>query len=577
MTGPVAPIRPELAEDALDGCLANLLDAADAADTLGLETAAVRAAHADASRRLGFPSDAYVLALVGGTGVGKSSLLNALAGVTVSAASVRRPTTSEPVAWVPAPARAGLTPLLDWLEVRDVREHEASGLPSVAILDLPDMDSVESAHRERVEAVLPRVDAVAWVTDLEKYHDAVLHDTFLRTWVPRLDRQVVVVNKADRLGEDDRLRVRHDLETDFAWRLAPAHAAPVPVLMTSALGRAGGAAPPGEAPSLAIDELRAWLTDGAAAKAVVRARIRTTLVDLARSLARHAGIELGSAVSPFLAPSSRERAIEETTRTVLRVVDLPGLEAQAVGATRARARARGTGPIGRVTSLVYQASGRATRAADPEGFLMRWRERGSLTPAVETLRLAMSAPLADAGPAVRPALAGALEPARLREGLERAVDRAIGGLDRLEAPSSRWWSAIGLLQTLATIAIALSVAWVVVWILGRPPVDSIQVPVAGAVPMPFAALVVSALLGYLLARVLGLHAGWVGRRWARRVRERVASSVRAEVTERGLGPLDRLEAAQRKLADATASLLRECGQVDIRSRRDGPANSSERE
>jgi hypothetical protein len=561
MTAPAASPPPDLADDAVAGCLANLLEAADAADILGLGTGPVRDAHADASRRLGFPSDAYVLALVGGTGVGKSSLLNALAGVTVSAASVRRPTTSEPIAWVPTREREGLAPLLDWLEVRDVREHDASGLASVAILDLPDMDSVEAAHRDRVEAVLPKVDAVAWVTDLEKYHDAVLHDAFLRAWVPRLDRQVVVVNKADRLDGDDRGRVRRDLEADFARRLVSGHGTPVPVLMTSALRPAVDRASPGDAAAgPSIDELRAWLADGAASKAVVRDRIRKTLVDFARGLAREAGMEPGDAVSPFLAPSARERAIEETTRNVLRVVDLAGLEAHAVGATRARARARGTGPIGRVTSLVYQASGRATRAADPEGFLMRWRERGSLTPAVETLRRALSSPLAGAGPAVRPALAGALEPGQLREGLERAVDRAIGGLDRLEAPSSRWWSVIGLLQTLATVGIALSAAWVVVWILARPPVDSIQVPVVGAVPMPFAALVVSALAGYLLARVLGLHAGWVGRRWARGVRERVAGSVRAEVTGRGLGPLDRLEAARGRLAAATASLLRECGE-----------------
>ena len=55
-----------------------------------------------------------------------------------------------------------------------------TGLANVAVLDLPDMDSVERTHRERVEELLPRVDAVAWVTDPEKYHDAVLHDDFLR-------------------------------------------------------------------------------------------------------------------------------------------------------------------------------------------------------------------------------------------------------------------------------------------------------------------------------------------------------------------------------------------------------------
>ena len=174
------------------------------------------------------------LAFVGGTGVGKSSLLNALAGETVSPASVRRPTTSVPVAWVPAAERTALEPLLEWLGVDEVREHGANDLGPVAILDLPDMDSVASEHRARVEAILPRVDAVAWVTDPEKYHDAALHDDFLRAWVGRLARQVVIVNKADRLGPDDGRRIRRDLEADLAPARSAIGGSTVDVLLTSA-------------------------------------------------------------------------------------------------------------------------------------------------------------------------------------------------------------------------------------------------------------------------------------------------------------------------------------------------------
>jgi energy-coupling factor transporter ATP-binding protein EcfA2 len=548
MRQPTAPTFDD-AGDPLRRCLATLMDAADAADVLGVPTDRARATHADASQRLGFPSDAYVLALVGGTGVGKSSLLNALAGTIVSPASVRRPTTSEPVAWVPAADREGLAPLLGWLGVDDVREHEGDGLRNVAILDLPDMDSVESEHREKVEAVLPRVDAVAWVTDLEKYHDAVLHDAFLRTWVPRLDRQAVIVNKADRLSVDERPRIRRDLEADLGRRLSPSDRPVVPVLMTTAA----------QAPD--VEELRGWLADGAAAKAVVRARVGATIVDLARSLAADAGVDTRGPATPFLAADARSKAIEEAIRAVLRAVDLPGLERQAVAATRARARARGTGPIGRLTSLAYQLSGRETKVADPTGYLVRWRDRAPLTPAVESLRGALGSALAQASPIVRPTLAAALEPDQLRRGLERSVDRAVTGLDRLEAPSSRWWSMFGLLQTLATAAIAVSAAWVVLWILARPPVDSADLPVIGSVPMPFVALIVAILVGYVLARGLGLHAGWIGRRWARRVRDRVAASVRREVTERGLGPLDALEDARTRLATAVGALTRECGQA----------------
>jgi hypothetical protein len=437
--------------------------------------------------------------------------------------------------------------VLDWLGVGDVREHAANGLGSVAIIDLPDMDSITSSHRERVEALLPRVDAVAWVTDLEKYHDAVLHDAFLRTWVPRLDRQAVIVNKADRLAAADRPRIRQDLEGDLARRLTVTDQSSVPVLMTTA------------APEADLEELRRWLADGAASKAVIRARVGATAVDAARGLAREAGIEPDRPDSPFLSDAARSGAIDDATTAVLRAIDLPGLQRQAVAATRASARERGTGPMGKLTSLIYRASGRDTKVADPTGHLLRWRDRAALGPAVEALRNGLGTALTDASPSVRPAVAATLEPAPLRQGLERAVDKAIAGLDRLEAPTSRWWTVLGLLQTLATIAIAVSAAWVVVWILGRPLVDSVDVPVIGAVPMPFAALLVTVLIGYVLARSLGLHAGWVGRRWAGRLRTRVSDAIHDEITQRGLAPLDRLEDARRRLTASTGSVLRDCG------------------
>jgi GTP-binding protein EngB required for normal cell division len=554
MTARPSPVAPPTsseeppiddAADAVREALAQLLAAADAADVLGIPTDHVRAALGDASHRLGFPSDAYVLALVGGTGVGKSSLLNALAGSTVSAASARRPTTSDPIAWVPAAELPGLVPVLRWLEVEHIREHEADGLGPVAILDLPDMDSVTPAHRARVEALLPRVDAVVWVTDLEKYADAVLHDDFLRTWVPRLGRQAVVVNKVDRLPGADRPRVRRDLEADLERRLPIGEAHPVPVLMTTAL------------PTAELDELRSWLADGASAKAIARGRVRATVDDLAGGLARDAGIEPGRPVTPFLSDAARSAAIDAASEAVLRAVDLEGLERQAVAATRARARAHGAGPLGGLTSLVYRLSGRETKVASPTGFLMRWRDHGPLTPAVEALRRGLESSLAEASPMVRPTLAAALEPAPLRQGLERAVDQAVAGVGRLEAPTSRWWSVLGLLQTLATLAIAVSAAWVVLWVMTRTPVESVDLPVIGLVPMPFVALVVTLLVGYVLARILGLHAGWVGRRWARRVRERVTTAVRDEVTGRGLAPLDDLEDARRRLAVAVSAILGE--------------------
>jgi hypothetical protein len=98
----------------LDACGAALERAIEAAGALGLDVRAASGVRSGVAERSGFPTDLYVLALAGGTGVGKSSLLNALAGEPISPAGVMRPTTSEPTAWVPATRLTDAAPLLEW-------------------------------------------------------------------------------------------------------------------------------------------------------------------------------------------------------------------------------------------------------------------------------------------------------------------------------------------------------------------------------------------------------------------------------------------------------------------------------
>ncbi len=522
---------PLLGDRGIGGCLKRLDDAIEAAATLGIPTTDAEAVRREVASRLGFPADAYVLALVGGTGVGKSSLLNALAGTSVSDASARRPTTAHPVAWIPRGSRSDLGGLLDWLSVPEgeALEHADGEFGELAILDLPDLDSVEPEHRERVEAVLPRVDAVVWVTDPEKYHDAVLHDDFLVEWLPRLDRQVVVLNKTDRLSADDSERVRHDLERDLA-RIAGSHERAPQVLLASA--RTPGAA--------GIDQLREWLGGAVEAKRVVRGRLVAAIAAAVAALAEAAGVDASWKAVPFVDDASRRETTDRVSGELLRVVDLTAAERQAVAATRARARARGAGPLGGITSRIYRWSGRQARVADPATFLARWRERGSLAPAFEVLRGAVAVPLRGAPPAVRPALAASVEPNALGTNLGRAVDRAIAARGSLP-PSSRVWPILGALQTIVTLTLVFTVVWVGLWVLVRFPVDSIRFPVLGLVPVPVVVLVASLLAGYLIARLLGAHAGWLGRRWARSLGEEVRNSVAREVAASAFAGLDRLE------------------------------------
>ena len=86
-----------------------------------------------------------------------------------------------------------------------------------------------------------------------------------------------------------------------------------------------------------------------------------------------------------------------------------------------------------------------------------------------------------------------------------------------------------------------------------------MVPVLGPIPSPFVALVVSLLAGYLIARLLGAHAGWLGSRWADLIRRRIATGVESEIREHALAPLDRLEDARRRLRTAAAAVEETCG------------------
>jgi energy-coupling factor transporter ATP-binding protein EcfA2 len=569
-----SPTNAHAALDALQKAIA-------AARVLELDLTRAEAVRTEAAERLGIAHDAYVLALVGGTGVGKSSLLNALAGEAVSPAGVLRPTTGQPVVWIGSGASSELADLRELFVHLGVEPPKAragksagksaepagsggSGMAArpagstVVILDLPDVDSLDASHRAAVEAVLPKVDVVAWVTDPEKYADAVLHDDFLLAWMPRLDRQIVILNKTDRLDDTAVKTVSEDLGRVLGREL---HGRPAPkVLAASAISATRLAASPrsGSRPSDqaedGIADLRTWLSEAVDAKAVVVARLSAGARAAVAQLAGSAGVAADS-VAPLVPDAERHRAIESAVDDALRLVDLPGTGRQAVAATRARARRRGTGPIGLVTSAIYRLSGRERAVADPAGYLRAWRSRGSLTRAAEHIRRAVTGALPSVPPALRARYAAATEAGDLERRLGEAVDRVVARQPILDAPSSRFWPLIGLLQSLNSVVLIFGAAWVVVWILARPPVAVFDVPVLGPVPAPLALLAVGLLVGYLLARILGLHAGWLGRRWARRLGAQVRGDIEEAIGRDAFAAIDPLEAARADLAAAWRQAL----------------------
>jgi energy-coupling factor transporter ATP-binding protein EcfA2 len=166
--------------------------------TLDLEAPGVDEARAE-RRKLLSQIDDYLLprlrqsgapvlvALVGSTGAGKSTLVNSLVGTQVSNTGTRRPTTNSPVLachpndarWfaenvflptLPRVRQQGLAmPGRDGLLV--LAENE--GMPEgVALLDTPDIDSVIQAHREFAHQFLDASDLWLFMTSASRYADA---------------------------------------------------------------------------------------------------------------------------------------------------------------------------------------------------------------------------------------------------------------------------------------------------------------------------------------------------------------------------------------------------------------------
>ena len=163
------------------------------------------------------------LAIAGGTGVGKSTLINALAGAEISPAGPVRPKTDLAVVFhhrdwegeLPWPAEFLAEPR---------RGHRIEGLSDLVILDLPDFDSVAAEHRVLAASILEDVDLVLWVVTPEKYADQALYDTLAASPQAR-ENFVFVLNKIDKLNADspDVLKGKTaELADDFVDRLAAA-------------------------------------------------------------------------------------------------------------------------------------------------------------------------------------------------------------------------------------------------------------------------------------------------------------------------------------------------------------------
>jgi energy-coupling factor transporter ATP-binding protein EcfA2 len=232
--------------------------------------------------------EAPLLAVVGGsTGAGKSTLVNSLVGAVVTESGVLRPTTRSPVL-VHNPADTdwfGADRLLPELERVHHATHDPHALQLVAldvvpqglaILDAPDIDSVEESNRQLAAQLLAAADLWLFVTSAARYADQVPWD-FLRQ---AAERSAAVAIVLDRTLPDAVETVASHLARMLAAR--GLKDSPLFIVTEAPLNDSGLLAP------RYVAEIRSWLSELGGDADARAAMVKQTLEGAVRSLTRKA-------------------------------------------------------------------------------------------------------------------------------------------------------------------------------------------------------------------------------------------------------------------------------------------------
>ena len=175
--------------------------------------------------RDGDDSSPYIIGLIGGKDVGKSSLVNALVGQEITPRTSHGPGTEIVIAYVHESQAPTLRKLLEQEVPGRYRLviHTLPHLLRQVLLDLPDIDSHYADHVEITRRMLRHMLYPIWIQSIEKYADQQPLRLLAKVAAGNPPENFIFcLNKMDQVVAREGPAVVQELSEDYAWRLGPA-------------------------------------------------------------------------------------------------------------------------------------------------------------------------------------------------------------------------------------------------------------------------------------------------------------------------------------------------------------------